>query len=623
MKKIIIFLNILLFSILLIPSKVFAFTRLDSSTQSPVTDTTVYIGVNMTYGTNKKIQETHHVLTYDPEYLSYEGIQWSCSAKDIGIINVEPGRITVDKTKANGNPWNTGEVYYLTFRVLKAGQNKVIIQENGSGYFDDGNLIPHEDGSSITIIGKDPSSNVSLRSFTVVGYQLYPVFCAVCDNKDYSLKVPSDVKSITIVVEKGDEKQVVTGDGTQPLQYGPNKLKVTVKAQNGNTATYNLLVEREDITTTDTSLAELTVSNTDIAYEDGVTEYSATVSKSIDSVLIAARTNDKNATILGTGTKQLQIGDNEFILSLTSSKGTKQDYKINIRRSTEEIQTVNKSTKLVSLKVNGLVLDLSNNKKTFIFGIPSTSTELNISAVTESKNATYEIKNNENLTTGINLIEVVVKEKDDSTETYTIIGYKKPNGQEVSDLSKATFTSDTIFETTKTDTIITKEMIDKINENKITLYYNIINMYGGLQAQAVLKNNLIDGLEEILIKINDSPITYQSSIPEGNELLIYLDDVYKDGNTIKIYSYNDSGNYKLITDGIKVEKGYVKFVSNGDKYYIFTTNTLIQETDSLTGFINKYSTYLMISGVVLLLIIIVPSILGKNKKQKGNNEPSY
>ena len=144
------------------------------------------------------------------------------------------------------------------------------------------------------------------------------------------------------------------------------------------------MITRADNRTGDTTLKSLTVSNTPIKYEKNKNVYEATVSKSIDSVMITGRTTDPNATLIGTGVRNLEMGLNNFKLKEKSSGRKQQTYTINIIRSNEKLQTIKKSSKLLSLKINSLVLDLSNDKQTFLYGIGKEYSQLSIDAVTES-----------------------------------------------------------------------------------------------------------------------------------------------------------------------------------------------------------------------------------------------
>ena len=74
---------------------------------------------------------------------------------------------------------------------------------------------------------------------------------------------------------------------------------------------------------------------------------------------------------------------------------------------------------------------------------------------------------------------------------------------------------------------------------------------------------------------------------------------------------------------MKLTKGYVTFESDGSKYYVFTTQQLLIETNPITAFIEQ-NLYYVIGGVVVLLFIIAISTAKKKKKKDAEfNESSY
>ena len=110
----------------------------------------------------------------------------------------------------------------------------------------------------------------------------------------------------------------------------PNKFKIEVTAQNKDSRVYELTVTRTDNRTGDLTLKTLQVTGTNLKVVKDQTTYETTVSRSVDKILIAARTNDPMATLTGTGQKELQIGLNTFEILVESANGLEQIYTINI-----------------------------------------------------------------------------------------------------------------------------------------------------------------------------------------------------------------------------------------------------------------------------------------------------
>ena len=608
---------LILIMILFIPTIVSAFTKMEASTQSPIVNDYVYVRVNLDYGADKEVKEMHFKVSYDTSALELtDQPMWTQSRSSNGEYTIEDGAVRVDKTGASAN-WKSGAVIQIKLKVLKPGQTVIRVSREGDAYYGDGNVIPHENSSSITLYAKEPNSNVQLRSLIVEGYYLNPVFSAY--KREYNLDVPANEEYINIIVERGDPTQIIEGDEIRKLNYGLNYINVVVKAQSGATDTYSLKIKRADNRTGDTSLKELSVTNSDLVYEEGKTEFTTTVSRSVDNVILSARAKDPNATLIGTGRKQLEIGDNYFTLKVSSSNGLETEYKINIIRSAEEYQQVNKSSKLQNLKVNGIVFDLSKEQYKFYYSVYNDVNELDITTITESKTAKVEITGNESLKEGTNRIEIKVKENDDTETLYTIIVYKNPNAEKLKDLANADYYSNSIYETS-TPNIIPKAVIDKINANNVTLHYNVVNMYGGLLYQVSLKNNLVGDINPEIKKVEGNGVKYESNIPADNQIVLYLEEKFKDGSDVKLTSMDEEGHSKVITEGIRVIDGYVTFTSNGDKYYVFTPSSPVVRR----GILGKYSEY--IAGgfiIVFLACVIIYFNKSKKKKEPVQKEPLY
>lgn len=86
------------------------------------------------------------------------------------------------------------------------------------------------------------SSDTSLKDFEVVGYQVVKQ-----SDGSYILKVDSNVEEITINAITNDEKATIEGLGVKTLTSDNNTFTITVTAEDGTVATYNLTIERENI----------------------------------------------------------------------------------------------------------------------------------------------------------------------------------------------------------------------------------------------------------------------------------------------------------------------------------------------------------------------------------------
>lgn len=624
MKRVKRILSIFIALFIIFPCLTNAATELSAATQNPTVGSYVYVQLEANYGDSLKIRDFHVYVDYDPTYFSLENVIWVKLGADSGTSRIESGRVYIDKSSAN---WSSGPIVQLKLKVLKAGFTELTVERNGESYYTNGDVMA-QTMAGIYINAQEPSNDTLIGSLYVEGYNIQPTFSRT--TYSYNLTVPADVTSVNVIASKGNSKQTISGTGRKTLEYGGNRVKVVVTAQDKSTSTYEIMITRTDNRTGDTTLKSLNVSNTTIKYDKSKNVYEATVSKSIDSVMITGLTTDPNATLVGTGSKSLQIGLNSFTLTVQSSGGKQQTYTINIIRSNEELQTVKKSSKLLSLKVNNLVLDLSNDKQTFLYGIGKEYSQLSIDAVPESATATTKITGNEKLMPGINVITIAVSEQIDTDNEeiteYIIIVYKNPaTATVINSLNSATGTTDFLYSTTSTSsTTIPVSLVNNLKTNNTKLYYNIVNMSNGLLYQFVLKDNLPDtDIDAYITKVNDSPLTYNVALPEGTEITAYVEDTYASGTDVKIYSYDEDANYTLVTAGVQVQNGYITFNTNGQSNYIITTIDLIKEQSEFDKLLNKYKG--IIIGVVggFIAIVVICIILNKKSKEKETNEPLY
>lgn len=90
----------------------------------------------------------------------------------------------------------------------------------------------------------DSSPNNYLSSLWVEGYSLSPEFSSIIDT--YYLIVDHDVSEINIGAEAVADTSSIGGTGEQSLEVGTNNISVVCKAQNGNTKTYTIIVQRNE-----------------------------------------------------------------------------------------------------------------------------------------------------------------------------------------------------------------------------------------------------------------------------------------------------------------------------------------------------------------------------------------
>ena len=599
MKKI--HLYILLIFFLFFPLNVKAYTRLRASNQVPVIGDSITISLEINYGKELKVSEAHYIITYDTNFLEYDSIRWVQSTETLDTST--PGKIYIDKSSANPE-WLYGDVVIIKMNVVAAGKTKVHLETNGQAYFTTGNAI-QQTTSDVTLNTKQPDTQTTIGTLYVEGYAMSPTFNQ--NRYEYKLTVPPDVESVNVVAKAKNNKQTITGDGVRNLIYGDNLVKVTVTAQNGSSSTYRIMIKREDNRSANATLSSLDISNTEIRLEEGKYTYDTEVSKSIDTVFISAIPVDAKATITGTGEKKLEFGLNTFELTVQSSEGTTQIYTFNITRSTIEFQSSNTGTNLLSLKANDKSFDVLKNDK-FLYLLK----EIPIEAIPQSSTAKVQITGNNKIENGPNTITITVSESTGEFKEYKIYVYKMPSSfREITsmDISFDAIVEDIYFlENINTEEkIIPKEIIRSTKSKKFVFNYGITNDDGALlYLFKITSDQKEEDINVIVNKLEDKILpTFQVEIPTQIETTIYVGDLYDDNTIVKIYSYNEEGNYFEVTSGSLVAGGYVTFVTNGHKYFIVTTETLINVEKDFMDYVEEYKEYIAYGFAGLLILVIL------------------
>lgn len=162
-------------------------------------------------------------------------------------------------------------------------------------------------------------------------------------------------------------------------------------------------------------------------FRSGTTSYSVTVPADTESVEVYAEAQDSNATISGTGTVNLQEGENTIEVVVTAENGTTKTYTIVITRETaedtEENTEIVEGEGLVSLSIQNLELSPKFETNVYEYTVKyiGEDTALQIEANPTNEEYQVEIVGNEELKEGENLITILVSDSDgNNVATYQI-----------------------------------------------------------------------------------------------------------------------------------------------------------------------------------------------------------
>lgn len=169
-------------------------------------------------------------------------------------------------------------------------------------------------------------------------------------------------------------------------------------------------------------LESITVNGEQIeSFDKTKTKYFVEVENKVKKATVKATSEDDNATVTIDGPKVLEVGDNEYTISVKSESNTTKFYKVIVTRKDEEESS---NTDIKSIKIRGYHLNFDKNSKTFYLNIKKEDTELDITVNTKDKKANYDIEGNENLEDG-SVVKIIVTAQNGDTDTYRIIIQKE------------------------------------------------------------------------------------------------------------------------------------------------------------------------------------------------------
>ena len=179
------------------------------------------------------------------------------------------------------------------------------------------------------------SNNANLKTLGVTPKQYD--FSGFSKNKtEYSVTVPANVNSLTVVAKAEDSKAKVNVSGNSGFETGSNnKITIKVTAEDGTTKTYTIKVtklatEEEkpgNLIDEELYLNSLSITGIELspAFSKDVFSYTATLNdESINEVTVNAKANNSKAKVEITGNKNLVNGENTINIVLTLDGETEQ-----------------------------------------------------------------------------------------------------------------------------------------------------------------------------------------------------------------------------------------------------------------------------------------------------------
>lgn len=303
----------------------------------------------------------------------------------------------------------------------------VTVSSGSSSSGGNGNSGGNTSGGGSSNTGDDDEEETPSMSFTSVNQTVYAT-----DSVNVRSN-PSTSGSIIGSLSEGDSvTRTGIGDGWSRISYGGQTAYVSssyITTTKPTSTEDEKKTEEDDKKNEDDNenksnakeLSSLIVEQYKLEpdFSPDITEYSLTVGRDVENLVIEAVASDENATVEITGNNGLLLGENTVNIKVTAEDGTVRTYKINVTK-VEEV-----GLKLSELTIENYVLtpEFSSDVYEYTLNIGDISvTSLNIIANAADENVNIEIVGNNDLKPGENIITILVSsDEEDITTVYQII----------------------------------------------------------------------------------------------------------------------------------------------------------------------------------------------------------
>lgn len=201
------------------------------------------------------------------------------------------------------------------------------------------------------------------------------------------------------------------------------KTNVFITDENGYKKSIDLNIYNSS---SDNYLKNLIIDNVTFekSFDKDTLEYVGEVDYEIDKINIKTELSDSKSKVSGDGEQELEVGENEFKVIVTSESNEKKEYVIKITRKEADNDT--SLSHVIVTDSNGKKLNLhyDKDKKTYSQDVTSDILYINFDIECSGKDCMVSELKTKNLVDGENIIKFTVTSQDKKEEEYTIKIYR-------------------------------------------------------------------------------------------------------------------------------------------------------------------------------------------------------
>lgn len=399
-------------------------------------------------------------------------------------------------------------------------------------------VVTAEDGTTTKTytlsIERELNSDTTLKSLSTSSGTLDPVFDK--DTASYSIKVPNEIKNVTVNAVPTATTSSVSVTGNTDLVVGDNAITITVTAEDGSIGTYTINAERQK--SANNFLQSLSIQDgagTEYitTFNRTLTSYTVTVPNNVTAVAVNGVAEDTSSTVAG-NTTSFDLGEagveRTITVTVTSQDGIDRDYIVKITRETSA------NSLLSNLEVEGQTMTPAFAKDTYEYTVEVDGTvdNVKINASVEDSTSTMTGDGEKTLVTGRNEFDVVVTAQNGTSKTYKVI------------VNKAASDNNYLANLTISDGVL----VPSFNKETLTYDVSVTNDISIIQIEATAEDSKAtvsgDGIKSIpvgktsfeieVLAENSSKRVYVINIDREKSNNNNLIDITVDGTTIDGFS---------------------------------------------------------------------------------------